>query len=159
MSTPFMSEIRIMSFNFAPQGWALCNGQLLAISQNQALFSLLGTMYGGNGQTNFALPNMQGRIPVHFGQGFSVGQTGGEEHHTIGVAEMPAHRHIAQGTTSNADSPIPTGNLLGAANNMYGSPNAGNLTALEPSSITSAGGSQPHENMQPYLVLNYCIAL
>ncbi len=159
MGDPFMGEIKIVPFNFPPRGWALCNGQLLPINQNQALFSLLGTMYGGNGQTNFALPDMRSRIPVHFGQGFSVGQTGGEEHHTIGVAEMPAHQHIAQGTTSNADSPIPTGNLLGAANNMYGSPNAGNLTALEPTSIASIGGSQPHENMQPYLVLNYCIAL
>jgi microcystin-dependent protein len=159
MGDPYMGEIRIVSFNFPPKGWAFCNGQLLPINQNQALFSLLGTMYGGNGQTTFALPDMRSRIPVHFSQAFAVGQTGGEEHHTIGSAEMPQHQHTAQGTTSNADSPIPTGNLLGAANNAYASANAGNLTALDPTSIGLVGGSQPHENMQPYLVLNYCIAL
>src|SRR4051794_25975891 len=159
MGDPFMGEIKIVSVNFPPKGWAFCNGQQLAIAQNQALFSLLGTMYGGNGVTTFALPDMRSRVPVHFAQGFSVGQAAGEEHHTIGAAEMPLHQHTAQGTTSNADSPIPTGNLLAAANNMYASPNAGNQTALDPTSISMVGASQPHENMQPYLVLNYCIAL
>jgi len=159
MAEPSLSEIRIMSFVYAPKGWALCNGQLLPINQNQPLFSLFGTTYGGDGRVNFALPNLQGQAPIHIGGGFSQGQAGGEQNHTLLSAEMPAHTHVAQGTTSNADQPIPTGNLLGAANNMYTGANAGNLTPLEPSSISALGGSQAHQNMQPYLTLSFCVAL
>ena len=161
MAEPFMSEIRIMSFNFAPKGWALCNGQLLPINQNQALFSLLGTTYGGNGQTTFALPDLRGRIPIHTGDGHTLGERAGQTAHTLVNSEMPAHTHIASGTSSNADSPIPTGNYLGAANNLYGPVPASqaSLTTLNPSTISNAGGSQPHDNMQPYLTLNFCIAL
>jgi microcystin-dependent protein len=157
MATPFLSEIRIMTFNFAPRGWALCNGQLLPINQNQALFSLLGTTYGGDGRTNFALPNLQGRAPVHRGSGFVQGQSSGEQAHTLVVGEEPVHTHTAVGTVTAGDSPVPTGNYLGAANNMYGP--LANPTTLHPSTIGNAGGSQPHENMQPYLVLSFCIAL
>ena len=159
MAEPFLGEIRIMSFNFPPKGWALCNGQLLPINQNQPLFALFGTTYGGDGRVNFALPTLQGQSPIHIGGGFSQGQTGGEQNHTLSSAEMPAHAHVAQGTTSNADQPIPTGNLLGAANNMYTGANAGNLTPLEPSSISALGGSQAHQNMQPYLTLSFWVAL
>jgi microcystin-dependent protein len=152
-----MSEIRIMSFNFPPQGWAECDGQLLPINQNQALFSLLGTTYGGDGRTTFGLPDLRGRAPLHFGNGFVLGQNGGEQTHTLTAIEQPTHTHFAQGTTTNADAPVPGGNLLGAANNAYGP--AGNLTPLHPTSVSTVGGSQPHENMQPYLTLSFCIAL
>jgi microcystin-dependent protein len=157
MGTPYMSEIRIMSFNFPPQGWAECDGQLLPINQNQALFSLLGTTYGGDGRTTFGLPDLRGRAPLHFGNGFVLGQNGGEQTHTLTAIEQPTHTHFAQGTTTNADAPVPGGNLLGAANNAYGP--AGNLTPLHPTSVSTVGGSQPHENMQPYLTLSFCIAL
>jgi microcystin-dependent protein len=161
MATPFLSEIRIMAFNFAPKGWAMCNGQLLTINQNQALFSLLGTMYGGNGQTTFALPNMQGRVPVHVGQGIIQGQTGGEESHTLVMSEMPQHTHFLQGNLqpNPADTANPGPNLFGqlAAQAIYGG--AANLTTLLPATISNVGGSQPHTNMQPFLVLNMCIAL
>jgi microcystin-dependent protein len=159
MAEPFLSEIRILSFGFAPKGWALANGQLLPINQNQALFSLFGTMYGGNGQTTFALPNLRGQVPIHFGSGFTQGQSGGETAHTVTTVEMPAHTHVAQGTSTNADTPVPTSNFLGAANNMYAPANAGGITTLEPSSISNVGGSQPHENMQPYLTISFCVAL
>lgn len=157
MAEPFLSEIRIFSFNFAPKGWALCNGQLLPINQNQALFSLLGTTYGGNGQTTFALPDLRGRVPQHLGDGFTLGQRSGEEHHTVTISELPTHQHLLQGTTVNGTTPVPGGNVLAAAANLYAAPTA--LTALDPSGVTPVGGSQPHDNMQPYLVLNFCIAL
>ena len=157
MGTPFLSEIRIMSFGFAPRGWAQCNGQLLPINQNQALFSLLGTTYGGDGRTTFGLPNLQSRTAIHRGAGFSLGQSGGEQTHVLTVGEEPTHTHTATGTTTAGDSPIPTGNYLGAADNMY-APLA-NATTLHPTTVSNAGGSQPHDNMQPYLVLNACIAL
>ena len=159
MADPFLGEIKIMSFSFAPQGWALCNGQTLPINQNQALFALFGTTYGGNGQTTFALPNLQGQTPIHIGLGFFQGQNGGEQNHTLTTLEMPTHTHVGQGTTTNADQPAPTGNLLGAANNMYTGANAGNLTPIDPTSISTLGGSQPHQNMQPYLTLSFCVAL
>ena len=154
---PFLGEIKIVSFNFPPKGWAFCNGQLLPINQNQALFSLLGTMYGGNGQTNFALPDLRGKTPLHVGAGFVQGQQGGEEAHTLTLSELPAHTHAHQGTSANATASVPTGNVLAAANNAYAP--AGNLTSLHPSTITNVGGSQPHANVQPYLVLSWCIAL
>jgi microcystin-dependent protein len=157
VATPYLSEIRIMSFVFPPKGWALCNGQTLSISQNQALFSLLGNMYGGDGSRTFALPNLQGRVPVHRAPGFTQGQLGGEQAHTLTVGEEPVHTHAAMGTSTAGDAPIPAGNYLGAANNMY-APLA-NTTPISPTTIMNAGGSQPHQNMQPYTVLSFCIAL
>src|SRR5438876_8251483 len=158
MGTPFMSELRIMSFNFAPQGWAECNGQLLPINQNQALFSLLGTMYGGNGQTTFALPDLRGRVPVHVGGSFTVqGQRGGEASHTLTQSEMPQHLHMLQASTTNGDSANANNTVLAAALNLYVA--RVNLTTLSPLSVTNVGGSQPHENRQPLLVLNFIIAL
>ena len=157
MSEPFLSEIKMMSFNFPPKGWALCNGQTLAINQNQALFSLIGTTYGGNGQTTFALPNLQGKVPMHMGSGHTLGETAGEQSHTLTIPEMAAHPHTFQGTTNNADAPVVTGNLMATSANLYTT--AANLTSLVPSTIANVGGSQPHENMQPYLTINFCIAL
>src|SRR5437016_5265613 len=154
MAEPFLSEIRIMSFNFAPKGWALCNGQLLPINQNQALFALLGTTYGGDGRVNFALPDLRSRVPIHVGSGHTLGERGGEQAHTLGASEMPTHTHGAFGTTANADTPLPAGNFLGAANNMY-TPPTSNLTPLVPSTIATVGGSQAHLNMQPYLTLSF----
>lgn len=164
MAEPFLSEIRIFSFNFPPKGWAFCNGQLLPINQNQALFSLLGTTYGGNGQTNFALPNLQGRAPNSFGSGFTLGQAGGETAHTVTMSELPAHTHFTTqnmavvGPNSNATQGVPTNNYVcndGKQNFTTGASNA----VMGPSAVTNVGGSQPHTNMQPYLVLNFCIAL
>jgi microcystin-dependent protein len=157
VSEPYLSEIRIMSFGFPPKGWALCNGQLLPINQNQALFSLLGTTYGGDGVSTFGLPNLQGRTPIHMGSGFTLGQAGGEQAHVLTIGEAAVHTHNAMATSTAGDSPIPTGNYLGAADNFYGP--LANTTALPPATIANAGGSQPHENMQPYLVLSFCIAL
>ena len=157
MGTPFLGEIRIMSFNFPPKGWALCVGTLLPISQNQPLFSLLGTTYGGNGTTNFALPDLQGRASVHMGNGFTIGQRAGEPAHTLMPSEAPWHTHNVVGTTSAGDAPFATGNYLGAAANVYGP--LANTASLQPATVTNTGGSQSHENMQPYLVLSFCIAL
>src|SRR4051794_25091247 len=122
MAEPFLSEIRIMSFVFAPKGWALCNGQLLPINQNQALFSLLGTTFGGDGRVNFALPDLRGRIPIHVGQGHSLGERAGEQAHTLTINEMPTHTHVAHASAGAASTPIPTGNLLGTSNNLYANP-------------------------------------
>jgi microcystin-dependent protein len=157
MAEPFLSEIRLFSFNFPPKGWALCNGQLLPINQNQALFALLGTTYGGNGQTNFALPDLRGRCAMHEGGGFTLGQRGGEEAHTVSQSEMPQHLHFAQAAAKDGDNPIPTNNLLANFNNGYGG--ATNLTTLLPGTVSNVGGSQAHNNMCPYLVINFCIAL
>ena len=159
MAEPFLSEIRIMSFNFAPKGWALCNRQLLPINQNQALFSLLGTTYGGNGQTTFGLPNLRGDVPIHVGQGHTLGETAGTTAVTISQQTMAQHLHFAQGTSNSSGNVATPGNALLAASNVtvYGPP-AG-LVALDPSSVTNVGGSQAHNNMMPYLVLNFCIAL
>ncbi|HVF71465.1 MAG TPA: tail fiber protein [Chthoniobacterales bacterium] len=157
MAEPFLSEIRIMSFNFAPKGWAQCNGQLLPINQNQALFSLLGTTYGGDGRVNFALPNLRGNVPIHTGQGHTLGEAAGSSTVTISQQQLPTHLHVLQATNSNGGQASPGGTVLGAVNNMYGPPN--NLTTLNPASVSSVGGSQPHNNMMPYLVLNFCIAL
>jgi microcystin-dependent protein len=158
MAEPFLSEIRIMSFGFPPKGWALCDGQLLPINQNQALFSLLGTTYGGDGRVNFGLPDLQGRTPMHMGSGHVLGERGGEQAHTLSISEIPTHTHVANGTNVNGDDPIPAGNFLGAANNTYLVAD-NNLTPLVPGTLSNIGGSQAHLNMQPFLTLNFCIAL
>jgi microcystin-dependent protein len=157
MATPFLSEIKIVSFNFPPKGWALCNGQLLPINQNQALFSLLGTTYGGDGRVNFALPNLQGRVPLHVGGGFVLGQSAGETIHTLTISEMPGHAHVPVGSSNTATDPSPVGNLWDTDTNKPYSPTAN--TSMNPQCVLPAGGSQPHENMSPYLVLNFVIAL
>ena len=160
MAEPFLSELRLFSFNFPPKGWALCNGQFMPINQNQALFSLLGTTYGGNGQTTFALPDLRGRTPIHTGQGFTLGQAGGEQAHTLTQQEMPLHFHFLQATSAAATINIPAANTLlssSAPSDLYTGP-AG-LTNLATGAVSSAGGSQAHQNMQPYLTLSWCIAL
>jgi microcystin-dependent protein len=159
MTEPFLGEVRLLSFNFAPKGWALCNGQLLPINQNQALFSLLGTTFGGNGQTTFALPNLQGRTPIEVGNGYFLGQSGGEQTHTLSVAELPGHTHTLNATSANPTATVPAGTLGYARSGtlMYGA--AANLVAMSAQAVGNAGGSQPHLNMQPFLTLNFCIAL
>jgi microcystin-dependent protein len=157
MAEPFLSEIRIFSFGFPPKGWALCNGQLLPINQNQALFSLLGTTYGGDGRVNFGLPNLQGNVPIHTGAGHTLGERGGEQAHTLSISELPTHTHQLNGTSTAANTNVATGGYLGTVNNGYGP--AQNLVALGPAALANVGGSQAHLNMQPFLVLNFCIAL
>jgi microcystin-dependent protein len=157
MAEPFLSEIRIFSFVFAPKGWALCNGQLLPINQNQALFSLLGTTFGGDGRVNFALPDQRGRTPIHVGSGHTLGERGGEEAHTLSIAELPTHTHVAQASSSDGANPIPTSNFLGKAAGMYNTP--ASLVSLLPATVANTGGSQAHLNMMPFLTLNFCIAL
>ena len=172
MSEPFLSEIKIVSFNFPPKGWALCNGQFLPINQNQALFALLGTTYGGNGQTTFALPNLRGRVPVSFGGSHTLGEAAGSSSVTVNIQQLPQHLHPV-GVRTDVVAPNQTGqdpagkfyaqaqvaqqggNIVAAS--TYGDPN--NLVALAPGSISNAGGSQPHTNMMPYLTLNFIIAL
>ncbi len=157
MAEPFLSEIRLMSFNFPPRGWALCNGQLLPVNQNQALFALLGTTFGGDGRLNFALPNLQGRTPIHVGNGHVAGEQAGEQAHTVTMAEMPTHSHQLMATTANADQAVPTGKFLAAAGNLYAPPSG--LTSLHPTTVSTVGGSQAHLNMQPFLTISFCIAL
>ena len=171
MSTPFLSEIKIVSFNFPPKGWALCNGQFLPINQNQALFALLGTTYGGNGKTTFALPDLRGRVPLNFGANFNLGQRGGEEAHVLSPGEMPSHNHalIADATSSSVGStPSPAtvlGRSIGAVvpgntpftANLYNTASAN--ANLAGQSIGATGGGQPHLNMMPSLALNFCIRL
>lgn len=160
MAEPFLAEIRIMSFAFAPKGWALCDGQLLPINQNQGLFSLLGTTFGGDGRLNFGLPNLQGRTPIHVGNGHTLGERGGEQGHTISIAELPTHSHALNGSTTAATTIAPDVNtVLSSSNpqNTYGA--AANLVAMAPNSIGNIGGSQAHQNMQPFLTLCFCIAL
>jgi microcystin-dependent protein len=162
MSEPFLSEIRMMSFNFPPRGWAFCNGQLLPINQNQALFSLLGTTFGGDGRVNFALPDLRGRTPIHVGSSHTLGERGGEQAHTLSIAELPMHTHVVNGSSSTADAAVPGGNLLGAVDNTtFGSAYAGasNLVTFAPQAVSNVGGSQAHLNMQPFLTLSFCIAL
>ena len=158
MAEPFLAEIRIVSFNFAPKGWAMANGQLLPINQNQALFSLLGTTYGGNGQTTFALPDIRGRVSMHFGNGHILGEKGGEQAHTLSISELPTHAHVAQASINSGNVQTGAGNVLGQVlGRLYTDPSQ--LTTLSPSTITNVGGSQAHLNMQPFLALTYCIAL
>ena len=161
MSTPYIGEIKIFPYNFAPRGWAACNGQSLPINQNQALFSLLGTTYGGNGQTNFNLPDLRGRVPIHFGTpnyggNVTLGQTGGEEFHTLLTAEMPAHNHPVFGNTAAPTANTPVGNFWAQATNGYATAADGQMS---PNAVGNNGGSQPHENRSPYLTLLICIAL
>jgi microcystin-dependent protein len=157
MSEPFMSEIKLVSFNFAPKGWALCNGQFLPINQNQALFALLGTTYGGNGQTTFALPNLRGRVPIHMGSGHTLGEAAGSTAVTVNIQQLPTHLHGAQASATAGDTGFMNNTILANALNCYTTPT--NLTTILPSTVSSVGGSQPHNNMMPYLVLNFIIAL
>jgi microcystin-dependent protein len=157
MAEPFLSEVRIMSFVFAPKGWALCNGQLLPINQNQALFSLLGTTFGGDGRVNFALPDLRGRTPIHVGSGHTLGEKGGEQAHTLSIGELPTHTHVVSGVNTNAASNVPLNNSLANTTALYVA--AANLTSLNPGTVANVGGSQAHLNMQPFLVLSFCIAL
>jgi microcystin-dependent protein len=158
MAEPFLSEIRIMSFGFPPKGWALCDGQLLPINQNQGLFSLLGTTYGGDGRVNFGLPNLQGRAPIHMGSGHSLGERGGEQAHTLSIGEIPTHVHTLSGSTNAGDNNDPTGRVLAKSQQNAYAP-AANLGAMNAGVVTNTGGSQAHLNMQPFLVLNFSIAL
>ena len=156
MSEPFISEIRMMSFNFAPKYWALCNGQTMAINQNQALFSLLGTTFGGNGQTTFALPDLRGRSPIHMDSVSRLGESAGEEYHALTASELPTHSHAIQATNRPAAMAGPAGNFLAAQHGAYA---AGAGTTMTDMNIVATGGGQAHENRQPFTVLVFCIAL
>jgi microcystin-dependent protein len=160
MSEPFLAEVKIVSFNFPPKGWAFCNGQFLPINQNQALFALLGTTYGGNGQTTFALPNLQGRTPIHWNNDFPLGNAGGEVTHTLTTTELPPHTHTVQAVGAAGNSASPTGHALAqppiGLGNTYGSPGS---AALDAASLTATGGGQAHSNLMPCLTLNFVIAL
>ena len=157
MSEPFLGEIKIISWNFPPKGWTFCNGQLLPINQNQALFAILGTTYGGDGRQTFGLPNLQGRTPVHVGDGIALGELGGETSHTLNISEIPAHNHVPVGSSATGTLTSASGNLWGGSSaNPYG---ASPAVAMNPASVLPTGGNQPHENMSPYLVLNFIIAL
>jgi microcystin-dependent protein len=163
MADPFVAEIRIFPFNFAPKGWAFCDGQILPLSQNTALFSLLGTTYGGNGKSTFALPNMQANAPMHPGQGpglslHDLGEVGGSETATLLESEIPAHSHGLQGVDDDGSFKTPQNMFLAAGNQMYFTPAAVN-TSLASQALAPSGGDQPHNNLQPYLTLNFCIAL
>jgi microcystin-dependent protein len=158
MAEPFIAEIRMMSFVFPPRGWALCDGQLLPINQNQALFSLLGTTFGGDGRTSFALPDLRGRVPMHAGGGHGLGERGGEAAHTLSVQELPQHSHTVVANASVTGGVAnPQGNFLGGGQNLYHAPQA--TTPMRAATVTNAGGSEPHENKQPYTVISFCIAL
>src|SRR5947208_8425560 len=158
MSSPFIGEIRMFAGNFAPVGWAFCNGALMAIDQNDALFNLIGTTYGGDGQTTFALPNLQSRVPIHVGPGFALGQTGGAESITLTTQQIPAHSHVPQANPGPGTDPIPANNVWANTSlNLYS--NAAPSVSMDPGAIGSAGGSQPHDNMIPFLVINFILSL
>lgn len=157
MSEPFLGELKLFSYGQAPVGWALCNGQQLPINQNQALFALLGTTYGGNGQTTFALPDLRGRCAMHVGGGHIQGEAAGQQAVTLTISQLPQHLHVLNAANADADNVAAAGNMFGAFNNGYG--NAASLTSLLPATVSNVGGSQPHENMSPYLTLSWCIAL
>lgn len=159
MAEPFLSEIRLMSFVFPPKGWALCNGQLLPINQNQGLFALLGTTFGGDGRVNFALPDLRGRVPIHVGSGHTLGERGGEQAHTLSINEIPTHTHVLRASSSDANIVSPTGNVLARSDAKIPFRDPTNLVAMGPTSVTNTGGSQAHLNMQPFLTLSFCIAL
>ncbi|HEX8137441.1 MAG TPA: tail fiber protein [Pyrinomonadaceae bacterium] len=166
MADPFVAEIRIFPFFFAPKGWAFCDGQLLPLSQNTALFSLLGTTYGGDGKSTFALPNMQDNAPMHPGQGpglslHDLGETGGTPFVTLLESEIPAHAHgvMAGGNFDVGDTNVPTANIMAKSASGFAYFGAQNLTPMSDETLTPAGGDQPHNNMQPYLTLSFCIAL
>jgi microcystin-dependent protein len=159
MAEPFLSEIRLMSFVFPPKGWALCDGQLLPINQNQPLFALLGTTYGGDGRVNFGLPDLRGRVPVHMGAGHTLGETGGQQAHALTSPEMPQHLHAVSASKAATGGTASAANAsLGGANNAYAEP-TGALTTLSPGTVSTRGGSQAHLNMQPFLTISFCIAL
>jgi len=157
MSEPFLAEIKVIAWNFPPKGWAFCNGQLLPINQNQALFSILGTTYGGDGRQTFALPNLQGRVPLHVGSGILLGQSGGEENHTLTISELAAHNHQLKAVTDQATLVSPAGNLWARGAPAAYSPSSN--VAMNPALVTNFGGGQPHDNLQPYLTVNFVIAL
>lgn len=158
MTEPYVGEIRLMSFNFNPQGWAMCNGQLLPIAQNTALFSLLGTTYGGNGMTTFALPDLRGRVPVHVAFTHPQGERGGEQAHTLTVAEMPHHVHrVRASSAATGGSANPSAAFLGGGNNVYRGGSA--TTTLHPGTVANTGSSQAHTNLAPFLGLTFCMAL
>ncbi len=157
MGEPYLGEIKVISWNFPPRGWAFCNGQLLPINQNQALFSILGTTYGGDGRVTFALPDLRGRAPVHTGDGIQLGERAGEIAHTLNISELPAHNHVPA-ADQNAPTVNTPGGDLWAARSANGYATATNA-AMNPASVLPAGGSQPHDNMPPYLVVNFIIAL
>ena len=160
MAEPFLSEIRIMSFGFPPKGWALCDGQLLPINQNQGLFSLLGTTYGGDGRVNFGLPNLQGRTPIHMGSGHTLGERGGEQGHTLSISEIPTHTHVLKASSTTATSPSPdTNTVISVSTPQAMDGGAAGLVAMAANAVGNVGGSQAHLNMQPFLVLNFSIAL
>ena len=159
MADPFLSEIRIMSFSFAPRGWAQCNGQLLPINQNQALFSLLGTTYGGDGRVTFVLPDLRARVPIHEGNGHTLGERAGEQAHTLLVSELPAHSHFVNVTNGTADQQYPAGTTYWAAGSAFAGFHQNSNATMDPGIVLPTGGSQAHLNQQPFLTLNFCIAL
>ncbi|MCK7613613.1 phage tail protein [Roseibium sediminicola] len=162
MSEPFLAEVRIVGFNFAPRGWAFTDGQILPINQNQSLYSLLGTTYGGDGRTSFALPDLRGRTPVHRSEGHRLGQKSGAETVTLTAAEIPAHTHTVKAVSTVGNNRSPQDSLFAsevAPDLPYRAPAAATNTALRSGTVTNAGGGQAHNNMQPYITLNYCIAL
>lgn len=161
MSEPFLAEIRMVGFNFAPRGWAFTDGQILPINQNQSLYSLLGTTYGGDGRTTFALPDLRSRTPIHRGEGHGLGQKSGEETHTLSSNEMPEHTHYVRASNTEANQASATNHYLSAstANITYRDYEAANQTSLRSGTVLNTGGSQAHNNMQPYLTLSFCIAL
>jgi microcystin-dependent protein len=159
MAEPFVAELRMMSFGYAPRGWAMCNGQFLPINQNQALFSLLGTTFGGNGQTTFALPDLRGQTPIHVGNGHTLGEKGGAQAVTLSIAELPTHVHTLNASSVAATAVVPTNALVLAQGAFEIYRGASSLTAMKAGTVGNTGGSQAHLNMQPFLTINICIAL